>query len=164
MPIAPPRARNSVPRPSYPLDAVLSPLHDHWIERLAQTLAPTMVPRASFWERWGVTRFLTDQFESRFALESEFAESLAGLMDPTARARLEAGRAEIDRIRTRLVAAGRRRGTAGPVAILARQLIEQTRLWCAELETATRRIALDAMPEDSRELLHRLRAATELER
>jgi hypothetical protein len=144
------------------LEAFLAPIHDRWIERLAHVLAPAMVPRASFWERWGATRFLTDQFESQFALQCELAESLAGVMDPTARARLDAGRHDIDVLRRRLVAAGRRRGTAGPVAMLARQLIEQTRLWCAELETASSRITLDAVPEDSRELLGRLRDASEL--
>lgn len=143
------------------LEAALAPIHDRWIERLAHVLAPALVPRASFWERWGATRFLTDQFESRFALQCALAESLAGIMDPTARARLDAGRQEIDRLRDRLVAAGRRRGTAGPVAMLARQLIEQTRLWCAELETATSHIAVDSVPEDSRDLLERLRDTTE---
>jgi hypothetical protein len=47
------------------------------------------------------------------------------------------------------------------VTILARQLIEQTRLWCAELETATSHIAVDSVPEDSRDLLERLRDTTE---
>ncbi len=144
------------------LEAVLAPIHDRWIERLAQVLAPALVPRASFWERWGATRFLTDQFEAQFALQGALAESLAGVMDPTVRARLDAGRHEIDALRNRLVAAGRRRGTAGPVAMLARQLIEQTRLWCAELEAAASRITLDAVPEDSRELLERLRDTSQL--
>jgi hypothetical protein len=140
----------------------LSLVHDQWMERIARLLAPATSPRATFWERWGAVRFLSDQFEDRFRLEAELAETLAERLAPSVRIRLRAARMALERARGDLMAAGRRRGTAVEVALLVRRFLDQTRRWCATLELAARGLAADELTPESRTLLARLRTAAGL--
>jgi hypothetical protein len=145
------------------LDSVLAPIHDHWIERVTRVLAPVMETRADFWERWGVVRFLGDQFEGWFRFECALTESLAGVLEPTAAAALILAREGLEEARVRLMAAGRQHGTAGQVAALARRLLEQAQRWCAALEFATVRLTLADLPEAGRELLDHIEAVARYE-
>jgi hypothetical protein len=140
----------------------LSLVHDQWMERIARLLAPAMSPRATFWERWGAVRFLADQFEDRFRLEVELADSLAEQLPPSVRVRLRAARVAVERSRGDLMAAGRRRGTGAQVALLSRRFLDQARRWCATLELATGGIVAEDLAPESRTLLARLRTAAGL--
>lgn len=144
------------------VNATLSLVHDQWMERIARLLAPPASPRATFWERWGAVRFLSDQFEDRFRLECDLAESLAGQLSPSVRVRLHGARAAVERSRSDLMAAGRRRGTAAQVALLCRRFLDQARRWCATLELATAGLAIGDLPPESRTMLARLRTAAGL--
>ncbi len=139
-----------------PVTTTLSLAHDRWIERIARFLAPTLQARATFWERWGAVRYLADEFQARFRLEQDLVESLAGLLPASIRRRLAAGGAAVARTRDQLMAAGRRRGTAPEVRLLARRLLDQTRRWCATVELATSRLHQDDLTPETRELLERL--------
>ena len=141
----------------------LSLVHDQWMERIARLLAPVTLPRATFWERWGAVRFLSDQFEDRFRLEAELVESLADLLPPSARARIVGARAALERTRDELMEAGRRRGTGAQVALLARRFLDHARRWCATLELATTGIVAEDLPGTSRDLLARLRTVAGLD-
>ena len=141
----------------------LSAVHDQWMERTAQLLAPAAVPRATFWERWGAVRFLTDQFHSRFRLEWQLVESLGPLLPASIRYRLAGARGALERTGSELVAAGRRRGSGAQVAILVRRFLDQVRRWCAALELATATLNVEDLPDDSRQLLARLRTAAGLD-
>lgn len=140
----------------------LSLVHDQWMERIARLLAPAMSPRATFWERWGAVRFLSDQFEDRFRLEAELAENLGELLTPSVRVRLRGARVALERSRGDLMAVGRRRGTGAQVALLARRFLDQARRWCATLELATAGLDAGDLPVESRTLLARLRTAAGL--
>jgi hypothetical protein len=140
----------------------LSLVHDQWMERIARLLAPATSPRATFWERWGAVRFLSDQFEDRFRLEAELAASLAEHLPPSVRVRLRAARVAVERARADLMAAGRRRGTAAQVALLSRRFLDQARRWCATLELATGGLVTDDLSPESRTLIARLRTAAGL--
>jgi hypothetical protein len=140
------------------LDSVLAPIHDRWIERLARVLAPAMETGSDRWERWGVVRFLADQFEVWFRFECALAESLAGILEPAAAAALTSARERLEETRVELMTAGRRYGTASQVAALSRRLLEQAQRWCAALEFATVRLTLADLPEAGRELLDHIEA------
>jgi hypothetical protein len=120
--------------------------------------------RADFWERWGVVRFLNDQFEGWSRFEYALAESLAGILEPTAAAALSLACYDLEKTRAELMAAGRQHGTARPVAALSRRLLQQTQRWCAALEFATVRLRRADLPEASRELLEHIEAASRYER
>jgi hypothetical protein len=146
------------------LDSVLAPIHDRWVERITRVLAPVMEARADFWERWGVVRFLGDQFESWFRFECALAESLAGVLEPNAAAALASARERLEETHGRLMAAGRQLDTAGLFAALSRRLLEQAQRWCAALEFATVRLTLADLSEAGRELLHHIESVARHER
>lgn len=143
--------------------ATLTRVHDQWIERIGRLLVPATQPRATFWDRWGAVRFLSDQFEDRFRLEWELVESLAPQLQPSDRARLAAAHAGLERVRAELMASGRRQGRAAEVVLLARRFLDHARRWCAALELAVTPLRTDDLPQQSRELLARLREAAGLD-
>ena len=153
-----------VERDALEVTTTLSHVHDWWMERIARVIAPAAQPGATFWERWAAVRFLTDQFEARFRLECQLVESMAALLPPPLLAHLRAARVELERTRSRLSAAGRRRGSGPEVAVLARRFLDEARRWCAALELATTSIAADDLSDHSRELLARLPGTAVLER
>jgi hypothetical protein len=142
--------------PAEPLGAILSPIHDCWVERVARFLAPAMMTRASFWERWGAVRYLADEFEARFRAQCALVDSLEPLLDASALGRLAAARKALESTRAELIALGRRRGTAGPVAVLARRFLDQLECWCAGFELATSRFTLRDLSEESRQAVAHL--------
>ncbi|HEU5042402.1 MAG TPA: hypothetical protein VFT84_16360, partial [Gemmatimonadales bacterium] len=138
---------------------ILAQVHDQWVERIGELLAPATLQTSSFWDRWGAVRFLADQFEDRFRLECELAECLSGRLSPTCRARLAATRTGLDRTREALMEAGRRQGSAPQVVLLARRLLDQVRRWCVTLELAATGVDREDLSPRAREVLGRLRTA-----
>ena len=139
-----------------PLSAILSPIHDCWVERVARFLAPAMMTRASFWERWGAVRYLADEFEARFRAQCALVDSLEPLLHASSVGRLASARKALESTRAELIARGRRRGTAGPVAVLARRFLDQLECWCAGIELATSRLICSDLSEESRQALAHL--------
>jgi hypothetical protein len=142
--------------PAEPLSAVLTPIHDCWVERVARFLTPAMVARAGFWERWGAVRYLGDEFETRFRAECALLDSLEPLLDASSLGRLATARKALEATSAELIALGRRRGTAGPVAILARRFIDRLECWCAGFELATSRLSRGDLSEESRQAVAHL--------
>ena len=145
------------------LTTTLTRSHDQWMERIARVLAPATFPHASFWDRWGAVRFLADEYEIHFRMESELVESLGDRLTPSARARLTAAARAVGQTRAELIAAGRRRGTGPEVALLARRFLDQARRWCATLEMATATLSASELSAWSRAILARLEERTRLE-
>jgi hypothetical protein len=142
--------------PAEALSAILSPIHDCWVERVARSLAPAMMTRASFWERWGAVRYLADEFEARFRAQCTLVDSLEPLLDASAFGRLATARKALQSTRAELIALGRRRGTAGPVAVLARRFLDQLECWCAGFELATSQLTGRDLSEESRQAVAHL--------
>jgi hypothetical protein len=142
--------------PAEPLSAVLSPIHDCWVERVDRFLTPATVTRAGFWERWGAVRYLADEFEARFRAQCALVDSLEPLLDASSLGRLTTARKALESTRAELIARGRRRGTAGPVAILARRFIDQLEYWCAGIELATSHLIRSDLSEESRQAVAHL--------
>jgi len=144
--------------------SVLAIIHEGWIKQVSSFLAPAMELHADLWSRWGVARFLGDQFGDRFRLECAFTDALDGVISPDAAARLTAGRNDVARTSEDLMAAGRRPDTPMLTGILARRFIEQVARWCIELELATAHLAPADLSVTARRLLARLRMADALGR
>jgi hypothetical protein len=115
-----------------------------------------MVARAGFWERWGAVRYLADEFEARFRAECALVDSLEPLLDASSVGRLANARKALESTRAELMALGRRRGTAGPVAILARRFLDQLEYWCAGIELATSRLICSDLSEERRQAVAHL--------
>jgi hypothetical protein len=145
------------------LDVVLSPVHDRWIEQMNRLLAPAMVPQATFWDRWGAVRYLIDQFEDRFRLECALMDSLAGWLSRSEFVHLSTIRAVLERTRTDLIALGRRRGTGMVVAAFAEEILNQAKLWCAQLELATRNLRRCELSAESQRVVEHLEMAASLD-
>jgi hypothetical protein len=143
-----------------PLTAVLTPIHDCWVERVARFLTPAMVARAGFWERWAAVRYLADEFEARFRAQCALLDSLEPLLDPSSLGRLATARKALESTRAELIALGRRHGTAGPVALLARRFIDQLECWCAGFELATSHVIRSDLSEESRQAIAHLEGMT----
>jgi len=142
--------------PAEPLSAILSPIHDCWVEQVARFLAPAMSTRASFWDRWGAVRYLADEFEAHFRAQCALVDSLEPLLDASAPGCLATARKALESTRAELIALGRRRGTAGPVAVLARRFLDQLERWCAGFELATSQLTRRDLSEESRQAVAHL--------
>jgi len=141
----------------------LARVHDQWVERIGEMLAPAARQTSSFWDRWAAVRYLGDQFEDRFRMECELAECLSSRLSPTHRARLAAARTGLDRTRAALMEAGRRQGGVSQVVLLARRLLDQVRRWCVTFELVATGLDRDDLPPRGREMLGRLRTAAGLD-
>jgi hypothetical protein len=151
-------------RTEQPLDAVLRPIHEGWIEDARRYLDPAMSPGAEFWSRWAAVRYLCDDFLDRFEWERALVDELRPFLDPDATERLEREGNRLARLRLDLDRVGRRRGTAADVAAGTRDLLEQLGLWCAEIEAATPRIPRDALTAEGATLLAHLETAERIRR
>lgn len=144
--------------------AVLATIHEGWVNRVKSSLLPVTDLRTDFWDRWGATRYLGDQFGDRFRLECTFAAALESLLSPDAARRLAATREDIQWTSQELMAAGRHRDGAESTGVLARRLVNEVARWCVELELATEHVAPADLPATARRLLARLRVAHALGR
>lgn len=154
----------SAGRASPSLGAVLAPVHRRWAGQVRSVLAPATDTKASFWSRWGVARFLGDQFEARARLEYTLADAVRPLIAPEAAARLSAARGQLERTREKLMEIGRRRGLPTLTAGLTERFLEDVVRWWAELEVATERLDADRLPPNAVRLLERMQAADRLSR
>jgi len=138
------------------LDAVLSRIHERWVEDVRLILKPAMAPGAGFWDRWSTVRFLTDQFEDFYRLEATLLERLAARLPPSDLARLRQGLGEMERTRSALVGVGRRPDTGVEASRHATALLTLVRRWGAELEGAAHGLGQADLPPEGRDLLDRL--------
>jgi hypothetical protein len=89
-------------------------------------------------------------------------DSLEPLLDASALGRLAAARKALESTRAELIALGRRRGTAGPVAVLARRFLDQFEYWCAAFELATSHLTPRDLSEESRQAVAHLEGVAAL--
>jgi hypothetical protein len=155
--IATEKARHA---PDLPLSTPLRLVHDRWLREVRNNLTPATLPSGStIWERWGAVRYLADEFNFHFGCECSLVDQLHDRLEPGVAARLVAEREALEQIRAELDVLGRRHGTAGSVSVLARALIDRLSLWCAEIEAATRGLAVGELDQQTLELLAQLEAA-----
>ena len=141
------------------LDAVLSPLHDAWVEEVRRFLIPATTPTAPFWDRWSVVRYLNDQFLERFGWERALLAELRPFVTQHDTDTLWVGAERVAQLRLALDRVGRRRGTAGEFALVTDEFLKALELWCAEIELAARRIERDALAAEGERILAHLEAA-----
>ncbi len=141
------------------LDAVLSPVHDAWVEEVRRFLIPATTPTAPFWDRWSVVRYLNDQFLERFGWERALVAELRPFVPQRDMDTLWTGAERVARLRLALDRIGRRRGTAGEFALVTDEFLKALQLWCAEIELVARRIERDALAEEGERILAHLEAA-----
>jgi hypothetical protein len=141
------------------LESVLRPVHNAWLAEARQFLEPGFEPGADFWSRWGVVRYLADDFLDRLRVERALVRELRPFVLPDISERLERGGELLARARLELDRIGRRRGTATEVAAGTRRLLTQLGVWCAEVELAATVVARDALPAEAVALLVQLEAA-----
>jgi hypothetical protein len=152
-----------IPRPNAGdvLSRVMTPLHDSWMGDADQILDPLMRRDTTFWERWAAVNYLRDQFPERFTMEQELLTELHSFLTPEANERLRMQTERLTRQLTELEMLGEQRAAARQMACAVRTLLEDLRLWYAEIEIAAggiRRVDLGAR---AAQLLDRLgRAVT----
>jgi hypothetical protein len=135
------------------LDALLSPMHDGWVEEVRRFLVPATTPNAPFWDRWSAVRYLNDQFLAHFTMQRTLLAELRPLIQPHHLDGIEAGTERVARLRLSLDRIGRRRGTAAEFALMADELLAALELWCAEIESAVRHVDAEHLPEDGARIL-----------
>jgi hypothetical protein len=135
------------------LDALLSPMHDGWVEEIRRFLVPATTPNAPFWDRWSAVRYLNDQFLAHFTMQRTLLAELRPLIQPHHLDGIEAGTERVARLRLSLDRIGRRRGTAAEFALMADELLAALELWCAEIESAVRHVDAEHLPEDGARIL-----------
>jgi hypothetical protein len=140
------------------VDLVLSPAHDAWVEEVRRYLVPSAEPGAQFWDRWTTVRYLDDQFVDRFRLESDLLDELAVCVPAAEMAKLRGAAERVALLRLDLDRIGRRRGAAAEFTVKAVEFLHALELWCAELEFATHRVEVAALPPEGDRILAHLYA------
>lgn len=142
------------------LAARLRRVHDRWLREVRTQLEPVaLASTSSVWDRWGAARYLADQFNYHFHTAGTLLHQLRPHLAPAAAERLAADRDALERMRDELSVLGRRQGTAAPVAVLARALLERLARWCADLESATQGLSAEELEQEVRDLLARFETA-----
>lgn len=142
-----------------PLDAVLRPIHEGWLEDARRHLEPVLDSGAEFWNRWAAVRYLNDAFLDRFEWERALVDELRAFLPEEAAERLRQAGARLARLRLEVDRIGRRRGTAAEVAAASGDLLEQLAPWCAEIEAAAGAIPRQALTREGATLLAHLETA-----
>jgi hypothetical protein len=151
----------SAARHEEPLEEVLRPIHNAWVEEARRFLEPALAPGADFWARWSAVRYLSDDFRNQYRLERALVDQLRPLLAAQVVERLVHESDRVLRLRLELDRIGRRRGTSAEVATGTRDLLGQLGVWCAEIELAGRGITRGALPVDGAELLAHLEAGSQ---
>lgn len=138
------------------LDAMLSPVHDAWVEEVRRFLLPATTSAAPFWDRWSAVRYMNDEFVAHFALQRSLLTELRPLISSNHLDSIDAGTERVARLRLGLDRIGRRRGTSTEFALMAEELLAALELWCAEIELAVRQVDPDHLPDDGARMLAHL--------
>ncbi|HEX3236325.1 MAG TPA: hypothetical protein VHR41_19195 [Gemmatimonadales bacterium] len=141
-----------------PLETVLRPSHDAWIEETRRFLTPALDSEADFWTRWSAVRYISDDFREQFRLERALVAALRPLLREEVANRLMHEGERVVLLRLELDRIGRRRGTSAEFAAGADRLLEQMGVWCAEIELAARGITREALPAEGAAYLAHLEA------
>jgi hypothetical protein len=152
-------ATTSAARSEQPLDAVLRPIHNTWVEEARRFLEPASEPGADFWTRWAAVRYLSDDFRDRYRRQRALVDELRSFLRPDVADRLVREGDRLFRLRFELDCVGRWRGTAAQVAAGSRDLLEQLGVWCAEIELAAAGLTRDGLTAEATDLLAHLEAA-----
>jgi hypothetical protein len=89
-------------------------------------------------------------------------DSLGGWLSRAEFVRLSTIRAVLERTRTDLITLGRRRGTGMVVAAFAEEILNHTKLWCAQLELVTRNLRRYELSPESDRVVEQLEVAASL--
>jgi hypothetical protein len=138
-------------------DEVLAPVlhaaHRIWIRESNRFLLPIIVREAPFWDRWTAVRYMGDQFLGQYRRERTLLDEVRPFLPPEIAARLTRDGERIGRLQRELDRVGRRRGTAYTVSVIARELLQLLRAWCAGIEEAAGRIPRSLLPEEGARLV-----------
>lgn len=132
---------------------VLRDAHAIWIEETDSFLTPILSPEASFWERWTAVRYLADQFLEPYRREYDLIKELRPFLPAEQAESLLRRGQRIAQLQGKLDRIGRRRGTGRTSAVVARELLEAVRSWCADIETAAGEIERESLPEEAQRIL-----------
>ena len=154
----------SAPSGEEPLDALLRPIHDAWVEEARCFLEPALEPGTDFWTRWAAVRYIADDFQEQYQRERALVDELRPFVHPDVAERLRGEGDRVFRLRLELDRMGRRRVTAAEFAAAARRLLDRLAVWCAEIELATAGITRGSLPAEGAELLAHLEATLQTHR
>ena len=154
----------SVAHGEEPLEAVLRPIHNTWMDETRRFLDPAAERGADFWLRWAAVRYLSDDFRDRYRRERALVDELRPLVRADVAERLDREGDRLFHLRLELDRIGRRRGTAAEVAAGARDLLEQLGIWCAEIELAADGLTRDSLPAEATDLLAHVEAVASIQR
>jgi len=101
------------------LGALLAAVHAGWLDEVRRNVLPACASRAGFWPRWAAVRYLADQFEHDYRLESELVDAVIGSLDVRIAGRLVDQREAVETLWNDLDRVGRRRGTGLATAAIA---------------------------------------------
>jgi hypothetical protein len=97
-------------------------------------LGPVMDPNATFVERWGALRFVSEQLQERCLLEQKLLGELQPLLPPQVWDQVQRQAGQVARYREDVERLARGRCTAHALAQAAQELVRALRLWYAEIE------------------------------
>lgn len=135
------------------LARVLRAAHEVWLRETTLFLSPSTTGEAGFWERWTAVRYLADQFQGPFDRERQLVKEMRPFLPAETAEKLSVEGERIAQLGQALDLAGRRRGTAGAVALASSEFLQMLEQWCSQIELAAEHIPRDLLPEEGARLL-----------
>jgi hypothetical protein len=121
-----------------------------------QMLGPIMDSDATFFQRWGALRFVSEQLQERCRVEVRLLDELEARLAPEMRDRIRQQGAWIVQLRQDVERLAQGRCTARDLASAARELIQALRLWYAEIEYALGDIPLSQIGSRANQIVNQL--------
>lgn len=140
--------------------SILAQSHDRSMARCDRMLGPITDPDATFFQRWGAVRFVSEQLQERYLLEQELLDLLRPVLAPELRGRLQLQADRVWRLRQDIERLGTGHHTARELAHATRELIEALRLWYAEMEFGLGDVELGDIGSRAERILRQLNYRT----
>ena len=118
------------------LGSTLASSHDRWMAECDRALGPITEPDATWLQRWGAMRFVTEQLPERCRLEQELVSELEPFLQGSLNDRLQNQAKLVHQLRQEVERLAFDRCTARDLARRTLDLVQALRIWYAETEFA----------------------------
>jgi len=139
--------------------AALRDIHHMWMRDTLQWLAPTLSPRADFWDGWSAVRYINDQFDRKYRRQRTLVKAILPLLQPADAFLLRSATTELELMRRHLNRMAGRRNMMEVVAAASCRFLELLGAWFNELERVTDGLTRADLSVQGRRALARLECA-----
>jgi len=132
----------------------LRDIHRRWMRDTLRWLAPTLSPRADFWDGWSAVRYINDQFDRKYRWQRTLVKAILPLLPPADAFLLRSATTELELMRRHLNRIAGRPDMTEVVAAASCRFLELLGAWFKEAQRVTEGLTgADLLPGARRALV-----------